>query len=206
MGHIQNTGNINQAAFNLADPNSAVRPTFGKFCEIVFYSFFHIGLHILPTGDTDVEYLAQNGNDLVISTNAIEELVEMEYISEVVEFPIGYHFRLEGIGIEYMRSYPGFFAPSRLGIICKRKSTRLLPSAFLIASFFGQHHGQHERRAYKINCGGVRMTLVWQGQKDSNPRHAVLEWMWKRRGQTYTSQFSARLSRLCFQTVRIKRF
>lgn len=57
------------------------------------------------TGATDVEYLAQNGNDLVISTNAIEELVEMEYISEVVEFPIGYHFRLESIGIEYMRSY-----------------------------------------------------------------------------------------------------
>ena len=21
--------------------------------------------------------------------------------------------------------------------------------------------------------------LFWQGQKDSNPRHAVLEWMWK---------------------------
>ena len=48
--------------------------------------------------------------------------------------------------------------------------------------------------------------LFWQGQKDSNPRHAVLEWMWKRRGQTYTSQFSARLSRLSFQDTRPKNF
>ncbi len=22
--------------------------------------------------------------------------------------------------------------------------------------------------------------LAWQGQKDSNPRHVVLEWMWKK--------------------------
>ena len=43
--------------------------------------------------------------------------------------------------------------------------------------------------------------LFWQGQKDSNPRHAVLEWMWERHEQTYSSQFSAPLSRLCFQNT-----
>ena len=43
--------------------------------------------------------------------------------------------------------------------------------------------------------------LFWQGQKDSNPRHAVLEWMWKRHERTYNSQFSARLSGLCFQNT-----
>ena len=48
--------------------------------------------------------------------------------------------------------------------------------------------------------------LFWQGQKDSNPRHAVLEWMWKRHQWTYNSQFSASLSRLYFQTLRPKRF
>ena len=47
----------------------------------------------------------------------------------------------------------------------QRRSTRFSPSAFLIASFSGQHHGQHERRTYKVDCGGVRMTLVWQGKK-----------------------------------------
>ena len=63
--------------------------------------------------------------------------------------------------------YPDFFTPSRLEIICKRKSTRFLPSAFrfgkakiVLPSFLGQHHGQHERRTHKVNCGGVRMTLV----------------------------------------------
>ena len=48
--------------------------------------------------------------------------------------------------------------------------------------------------------------LFWQGQKDSNPRHAVLEWMWKRHQRTYTSQISARLSRLCFHEMRPKKF
>ena len=48
--------------------------------------------------------------------------------------------------------------------------------------------------------------LFWQGQKDSNPRHAVLEWMWKRHERTYNSQFSARLSRLCFQKGAQKNF
>ena len=40
--------------------------------------------------------------------------------------------------------------------------------------------------------------LFWQGQKDSNPRHAVLEWMWEKHERTYNGLLSARLRRLCF--------
>jgi hypothetical protein len=36
------------------------------------------------------------------------------------------------------------------------------------------------------------------GQKGSNPRHAVLEWMWEKHERTYNGLLSARLRRLCF--------
>ncbi len=48
--------------------------------------------------------------------------------------------------------------------------------------------------------------LFWQGQKDSNPRHAVLEWMRKRHQRTYNSQFSASLSHKFLKSTRPKRF
>ena len=39
--------------------------------------------------------------------------------------------------------------------------------------------------------------LSWQGQKDSNPRHAVLEWMWKR---SEPLDFKGS-ERYCFETI-----
>ena len=48
--------------------------------------------------------------------------------------------------------------------------------------------------------------LFWQGQKDLNPRHAVLEWMWERHQRIYSVQFSAPLSRLCFPKIHLKKF
>ena len=48
--------------------------------------------------------------------------------------------------------------------------------------------------------------LFWQGQKDSNSRHAVLEWMWKRHEQASSKRFSAPLRHLCFQNSRPDKF
>ncbi|HCK43111.1 MAG TPA: hypothetical protein DHW16_01730 [Ruminococcaceae bacterium] len=33
---------------------------------------------------------------------------------------------------------------------------------------------KQRKKAPKIRC------FLWQGQKDLNPRHVVLEWMWKK--------------------------
>ncbi len=57
------------------------------------------------TGSAYIEYQAPKGNDLTFAANAVEELSEEGCISEVVEFALGFSFRLETIGIEYVRSH-----------------------------------------------------------------------------------------------------
>nr|DAI25012.1 MAG TPA: hypothetical protein [Bacteriophage sp.] len=52
IGNIQNTGNAQQPAFNLADTNHKgfrlIRPTFCQFCKITFNGFRHISRNIVP--------------------------------------------------------------------------------------------------------------------------------------------------------------
>lgn len=45
---------------------------------------------------------------------------------------------------------------------------------------FGRPHGSHyKRKSTKYFERAKNLVLFWQGQNDSNTRHAVLEWMWK---------------------------
>ena len=43
--------------------------------------------------------------------------------------------------------------------------------------------------------------FFWQGQKDLNPRHAVLEWMWKRTSESWGRASVARFSRTSHKRV-----
>lgn len=42
----------------------------------------------------------------------------------------------------------------------------------------GRRSNQLNYRAIFLSKDSGRCNLSWQGQKDSNPRHAVLEWLW----------------------------
>ena len=60
-------------------------------------------------------------------------------------------------------------APTHAPFICHRQRSRVLPGT-RVPRFKNFTHKQ------KIQAPQKRCLYFWQGQKDLNPRHAVLEW------------------------------
>ncbi len=69
---------------------------------------------------------------------------------------------------------------------------------------FAHHYPKHI--FHDKHNGKVRIGVIWQGQKDLNPRHAVLEWLWKKLQTALRLNFLAVLSRSKIPNPRSKKF